>query len=323
MAADRMNDAVETAAQTAFPDRPVDTIARTPTRPGNETALVTFADDASVYVKTATDTPMRLVRETAALRYAERRCAVSTPTVVAADPTADPPYLVTAPLPGSTLDEAWMEGADREALVRQAGYVIAGIHEAKCAHPGIITDGDGDCLDLTATTWTDTLCATVAWRASDWFADRFADLPGRLVETIRDLNPALDGTTPALLHADCSRRNIHHDPNGILDWERALVGDPAFDLEDAAGHLIDQHDVDDADRPGLRAALHDGYRERAGDLPAGLHGHRHLYRAMSYLLVPQAFDEWAPEVELPNDDLAADVRDEFDRRLERARETMA
>jgi len=98
------------------------------------------------------------------------------------------------------------------------------------------------------------------------------------------------------------------------------VGDPVFDLVDAEGHLVDQIDVDDERRPRLRAALRDGYRERAGSLPAGFERRRPLYRVFAHLVVPQTFESWAPPVETPTEELAADVREEFDSRVATARE---
>lgn len=317
-----MSSPVERAVRTALPGRTIGEIESKPTRPGNHTAFVTFADAAPVYVKTATDTPKRLARETAAIRYASAHCSIGVPSIVAADPDGDPPSLVTEPLPGTLFNERWTAGEDREPLLRRLGHVIAGVHEARFDRPGVITGGDEDGLALTDSSWTETLCATVEWRASDWFPDRFADMPPRLVETIRAVDPGLHDTTPTLVHGDPSRINVHLDPDGLLDWERALVGDPAFGLVDAAFHHLGQPDVDEAEREVLTAALHEGYRSRAGSLPPGIERYRPLYRAISYLLVPQAFHDWAPDADAPLDDLAADVREEFDSRLETAREEL-
>jgi aminoglycoside phosphotransferase (APT) family kinase protein len=288
------------------------------TRPGNETARVTFAGGESCYLKTATDATKRLVRETAAVRYAGAHCGVAAPDVVAADPAGDPPYLATEPLPGTVLNDPWTGDGDRERLVRAAGAAVAGVHEAAFDRSGVVEGGNADALDLAAGSWTETLAATVAWRGEDWFADRFADAPGRLAETVREFEPSLAGT-PTLVHGDPSRINVHLHPAGLLDWERALVGDPAFGLVDATFHLLEQPDVDDDERPALRDALYDGYRQRAGALPPGLEENRPLYRAVSYLLVLQAFEDWSADAEPPADELAADVRDEFDGRLAAAR----
>ncbi|MFB6235904.1 MAG: phosphotransferase family protein [Halopenitus sp.] len=342
-----MTERLEQAVAEAVPARSVETIASQNTRHGNETAYVTFADADPVYVKTATDTTVRLEREVAATQYAAAHCPVRVPPVVDADPTGEVPYLVTEPLPGTVLNDPWTDWVDEETaagpvdsvdspnsvadsitddtgpeLMWVTGFTLAGVHDARFDRVGVITGGDADGLELTGTSWTETLRATVEWRASDWFADRFTDIPERLVETIDEIDPDLDDTSPALLHGDLSRINVHLDPNGLLDWERALVGDPAFDLVDAESHLIDQVDVDEGDRPVLSRALHAGYRERAGSLPATLDDYRSLYWALSHLLVPQTFEEWAPTVDRPTDELASDVREEFDSRLAAAREAL-
>lgn len=314
-----MTDPLETAVAAAFPDRSVASIEPQNTRPDNAAGFVTFDDGDACYVKTATDGPTRLAREAAATRYAGAHTSVGTPTVLAADPTADPPYLATEPLPGIVLNDPWTDGADRSPLLRTVGEAVARVHEARFEAPGVIEGGDADGLDLAGDSWTDTLCRTVAWRADDWFPERFADLPEALIETIRTVDPTLTETTPALLHGDPSRINVHRDPVGLLDWERALVGDPAYGLVEAAFHHLAQPDVDATETPALRRALFEGYREQAGGLPPGLDRRLPLYRAISQLLVPQAFEDWAPEVDRPTDELAADVRAEFDRLLTVAR----
>lgn len=334
-----MTDTVERALEVALPDRRVETVDPQTVRPGNETARVTFYDAAPVYVKCATDTAGRLRREVAATRYAAANCDVRVPGVVAADTDADPPYLVTEPLPGTPLNDHWVAGRDgddagtndgpvpddpldREALLFAVGRALAGVHEARFDRPGVIEGGDAAGLAIAGEDWTDALARTVEFRAADWLPDRFADLPSRLVETIRAVDPDLGGR-PALLHADASRINVHVEPAGLLDWERALVGDPAFDLVDAAEHHLGQPDVADDERERLETALHDGYRAVAGDLPTGLEDRRPLYRAVWHLLVVQAFEDWSADVDRPADDLAAQVREEFTGRLERARETGA
>lgn len=310
---------LETAVSHAFPDRSIAEIERRNTRPGNEVGRVTLADGSVGFVKTATDTDRRLVREIAATRFAAANCPIEVPDVLGFDTGDSPPYLATARLPGTPLNEPWTNGRERAPLLRQAGRTLAGVHQARFEGPGRIVGGDENGLERTDETWTGALCETIKWRADDWFAERFSDVPERLVETLRDAEPVLEGADARLLHADCSRINVHLDPNGVLDWERALVGDPAFDLVDTYGHLVDQVDVDESDRPALKRALYEGYREGAGNLPAGLERREPIYRAVAHLLVPQTFADWAPPLEKPDDELAAQVRAEFDSRLDDAR----
>lgn len=306
------------AVAAAFPDATVDAVEPAETRPGNKTAFVRFADRNPAYVKTATDRTDRLVRETAATRYAATACDVGVPPVHTADPDGSWPYLATAPLPGTPLNDRWTGDGDRERLVREVGRTLAAVHEARFDRAGRIQGGGTDRLALIDESWTETLAGTVEDRAADLFAERFRDLPPRLAAVVRDIAPDVRGA-PALLHGDASRVNVHVDPRGLLDWERALVGDPAFELVDARFHHVEQVDVDEADEPRLTEALHAGYRDRAGALPRGLGTYAPLYRAVSFLLVPQTFNLWAPDVDEPDDDLAADVRETFAERLADAR----
>ena len=313
-----MSNPVERAVEKALPGRTVASIDPQTVRPGNHTARVTFESADPVYVKTATDTSLRLEREIAATRYAAANCDVGTPPIVAADAAGDPPYLVTEPLPGTLFNDAWLDDGDRASLLRTVGRAIGGVHAAEFDRAGVIEGGDSTSLDLAGDDWTDVLCRTIEWRAEDWFPERFADLPERLVAVIREFDPAIEGT-PTFLHCDPSRINVHFEPLGLLDWERAMVGDPAFGLVETSFHHLGQPDVSEDERPALEEALHAGYREQAEDLPTGLDRNRPLYRAISQLLVPQAFEDWAPDVDRPNDELAADVREEFMDRLDQAK----
>jgi len=106
----------------------------------------------------------------------------------------------------------------------------------------------------------------------------------------------------------------------LLDWERALVGDPALDLADAESHLVELPGAETAERSVLRNGLREGYRAYAGTLPDGFECRAPVYRAVAFLLTPQTFDLWAPEADEPTGALAEWVRTEFDTRLDAARE---
>ncbi|WP_336035932.1 phosphotransferase family protein [Halobacterium yunchengense] len=320
-----MSDPLQAAVRAAFPRRSVAEVDERDTRPGNRTARVAFTDGDAAYVKTATDGTRRLVRETAATRYADAHCDVETPSVLAAAPDSDPPYLATEPVRGRALAASWPDAdtEERAAMVRRTGATIAAVHDAGFERSGRIAGGGPAGLDLEAAPWSETLAATVEERAADLFADRFADLPGELAAVVRDAADLLDDAPAALLHGDPSRSNCLLDPPGLLDWERAMVGDPALDVVDAASHLAEQPDVEEADRAVLRDALHDGYRSRAGGLPEGFAARRPVYRAVAFLLTPQTFELWAPQVDRPTGDLAAWVREEFQRRLDDARAAAA
>lgn len=317
-----MSDALAAAVRAAFPARSVESIAAQDARPGNRTGRVTFTDGSVVYVKTTTDGHTeRLARDAAATQYVGAHADLAVAEVVRADPAGDPPYLATAPLGTEPLADTWVDAdpGTRAELLRDVGTALARLHELRFDQPGRIVGGDAAGLELDAAPWSETLCATVAERVDTLFAERFTDLPPRLDDLLADAAPVLDDARTALLHGDLNRSNCRRDPAGFLDWERALVGDPGFDVADAAAHLVDQPDTDEAHRDRLRAALHDGYRDHAGDLPEGFERRQPVYRAFAFLLTPQTFAEWAPRVDEPTEELAAWVRDEFDDLLEDAR----
>jgi len=118
---------------------------------------------------------------------------------------------------------------------------------------------------LAADTWPDALAAMIRAALDD--AERWGvDLPGdRLLDVAeghRDLLAAV--TTPRLVHADLWEGNLLLDRSegtvvGVLDAERALWGDPLFELVGA-----DQFGAGAVD-PDLLA----GYRQAGGDLGLG------------------------------------------------------
>ncbi|MFB6136314.1 MAG: phosphotransferase family protein, partial [Halobacteriaceae archaeon] len=182
---------------------------------------------------------------------------------------------------------------------------------------GRVLGGDADGLDLDSGAWTGALCATVRERAEGLVPERFGDAPDRLCGRLRERRAALDGAPAALCHGDPRPENARRDPAGLLDWEAAVVGDPALDLVFAEEQYAGTPDVDATDR--VRAALREGYRERAGSLPAGLADRRPAYRAVTFCLLQVAtFEYWAPRASGDAADLAAWVEEEFAARLQAA-----
>ena len=303
---------IERTAEQLFPDRTVTAITVQSSRPGNATGFVCFADAPSVYVKTVQGGD-RLSTETAATRFAAARTA--TPAVVAAETTVG---LATTPAAGVAFTERWGDG--RRKTLRAAGEAVGRLHTAQFDAPGVIVGGDAERLRVVSESWTETLATTLARREADWLPARFADYAGRLPQLVRTVDPTLGSVAPRLCHDDLTRSNVLVDPPGLIDFERALIGDPALDVVCAVTHLIDQPDVTRDQRQPLVAAFHDGYRQIAGTLPATLSSYRPLYRAVSSLLVLQAFDSLVAAVDEPAEAVERAVRATVERRLSRARE---
>lgn len=315
-----MKNDIEAALADGFPGREVADIEHYETRPGNLTVAVQFADGGRVFLKIPTGgNRERIVRETAATRYARIHCDVRVPRVLAAAPDGTPPYFATAPLTGTAVFDRWNAAdlAERGDLTAWVGRGLAGIHTARFDRHGRITGGDADGLALESGSWTDVLCSTIETRAADLFAERFADLPGRLTTVLRERRDTLDGAPAALLHEDANRVNCFlNDRPGFIDWENALVGDSALELVRAESQWVERPDVPEVNWDRLRQSLRESYREHAGALPDGFAARRPAYRAVTFLLTARTFELWAPQADEPTEELAEWVREEFDRRIE-------
>lgn len=315
-----MDEVVRRALAALFPGRETTAVepASGSAHPDNRTVAVTFADGARAYLKAVVDGDgERVARAVAAARYARANCEVRVPEVLAAAPGGDPPAVATAPLAGTPAAEGWADATsgERAAAMGDLGCALAGTHVARFDEHGRVVGGDGRELELDTGPWTDVLVERIERWKRNLFPDRFAGAPERVVAALRDHRGRLDPAPAALLHEDPNRDNVlgHPDGPGLVDWERALVGDPALELCRAVELCVERPAVADRDR--LRAALHEGYRDVAGSLPAGFRARRPLYRAVAFLVTPGTFHMWAPGAPEPNDELAEWVRAELDRRL--------
>jgi aminoglycoside phosphotransferase (APT) family kinase protein len=349
--------ALRRAVAVAVPDRTVEGV-EWPTgsdRPGNEVVALTLADGepARAYLKVATGDggPERVAREAALLRYVGANAAVRAPTVLAADPDADPPYLLTRPLAGQRLvdrldaDEGGdVDPDDLARVLTRIGQATAGLHAAGLDRAGAVRGGDASGLDLAERPWSTLLREQVV--EPHGVSDRFAGLPERAGDLLRERSTALEldeGAATVVhddLHAqnvfdaggertDASRNGAPEPDLGVIDFESGLVGDPGFDLARTEDLAIDgRPELTDAEREEARAALRVGYRTAAAahglsvppaGLPPGFEAHRDTYRVVTFLLTAVSFERWAPAAPAPVDELAAWVHEEFDRRLAVAR----
>lgn len=325
-----MSDAVDAALAAAFPNRTVaeTTVPDGADHPGNHTVRVGFADGSAAYCKVATDgDARRVVRDAAAARYVRANARLRAPRVLAVDGSHDPPYLATAPLAGESMlaRQRASDVAGRADLVATVGRTLATLHETRFETAGRIVGGGAEGLDLVETAWPDALRTTLDERTETHFAKRFAAVPERADALLSDAADALAGFEPTLCHEDPNRGNVllaPDEPPGLLDWETAVVGDPALSLARGESHHVDVADADADLRERLRGVLYDGYRDVAGSLPAGYDERRPVYRVVTFLLTAGTFDLWAPDAPEPTDDLAAWVETEFEARLERARDVL-
>lgn len=320
-----MEGAVERAVAAAFPERTVSTrtVAPRSDRPGNRTVRLQFTDDSVAYLKVAVDDQpearARLAREAAAIAYASEHTAVRVPQVLAADTDGTPAYVATAALSGTVIATDWPAGSAvaRATVLRAVGRALADVHTARFDEHAVIHGGTADDLTLDRGSWTDVLTTTLEDRATELFADRFRDHNDQLLDALRDSWAVLDDAPATLVHDDPRPENCLVDSAGpgLVDWETAMIGDPALDVTRAEAQYVERADVDQDGADRLRRALRAGYRDHAGTLPDGFGDRYPIYRAVTFLDTARTFEYWAPNADEPADDLATWVDAEFESRL--------
>ncbi|MCU4799870.1 phosphotransferase [Halobacteria archaeon HArc-gm2] len=315
-----MGEFSDAALDDAFPDR---TVAETgETGPSwnetNETVEVQFADGETVFCKVAVDGDgSRIARERAVISFLGASSEVRVPDVVAADPDAAVPSLVTSPLTGRNLAFAWADATpdERERLARTVGETLADLHAVPVGGHGHVVGGDADGLDLETAPWPDVLLDRIELMRDLAISERFDhhfDEVAAAVAANRDL---LDGAPAALLHGDPAQPNVVRDEGdlGLLDWEIAYVGDPTRELVRARSQQFDHPRADASDR--ILDAFHDGYRERASGLPDGFERRRPVYEAVNLLTISGFFENWADHADESAAALAEWLEDELEKRL--------
>ena len=315
-----MDADVAATVRAAFPDREVASadVVGPSWNEANETVKVAFEDGEVAYLKRAVDRDGdRLESARAATAYVDARRDVAAPTVLAGDVDREVPYLATAPLDGRPLWVPWDDAdrAGRAALSERVGRTLATLHADRFEAHGRIVGGGADGLDLRTGSWTDVLAATVGEMRELAPSDRYESQFKAVREVIEAERGRLDGAPAALLHGDPAAPNflVTDERVGAVDWERAHVGDPARDLYRARDQLIEPTRESADER--LVEALHAGYRERAGGLPAGLEDRRPVYRLVRLLGVSGFFERHVEAREESTAELAGWLESEFDRRL--------
>jgi len=338
--------AVETALGAAFPGRVIDrTFGVGPSWNGaNETVGVVFADGSRVFCKVAVaGDGSRIAREIAVLRYLDAGRPISGPEVLAGDPDASVPYLVTAPAPGRELLGVWEEAeeAQREALLRRVGATLATLHAERFETHGEIVGGSdegeigsrgGSALILDPAPWPDVLRATIERTREIGTSERLADHYDAVFDCVEANRDRLGGAPAALLHGDVAKPNLFvTDDGGVgvdaesrtdtgpdritpIDWELAHVGDPARDLVRAEDQLLNGFDSSGPER--YAEALYKGYRERAGGLPPGFAERRPVYEVVRMLGRSGFIDQWATYLDEPIDRLVDRANAELRARLD-------
>jgi aminoglycoside phosphotransferase (APT) family kinase protein len=142
------------------------------------------------------------------------------------------PYddLITTRLPGGALASSWqrLPGERLQALIYEAGQCLDRVHG--CTFPSY-----GKLHALNDASWTDYVQAYVEPYLREASDEGLLDAALRTAVE-RALDHAMgdwEGAQPALIHCDFHYENVLHVDgtlSGLLDFEWALAGDPAYDF---------------------------------------------------------------------------------------------
>lgn len=317
-----MDERFASVLEDAFPGREIAETIESSADERNETISVEFADGERVFCKRAIDgNGSRLETERAVLEYVDANRAVPVPSVVASDVEGPVPYLVTAPLAGEPLaavkDDP--DGPGEETAMRTLGRALAKLHAEEFDAHGEITGGSTDHLEIDSGSWTAVFVEQVRGIREFARSNRFDRYLDDVIAAIEANREVLDAAPAALVHTDPNDHNCYYGERGVgfLDWEYAHVGDPARDLHRVLEQQFGYFRPADPDR--LVAALHEGYREQAGQLPDGFPERRPIYEVVRLLAAAAFFESKVDAAEESRTELADWMDAEMERRLDAVR----
>lgn len=307
---------LQTVAEAALPDRPVRAVDELHSDGPAVVGQVRTGRGARFVVKCAPGPggPSRLRKEAAVTNVVDRETPVPVPGILAADvepPAGTPPYLLFRWADGRALSEAvettppFVHGQ----LFHNLGATLANLHDALSFDvPGQIVADGLDAFDVQpAESWPVLFAEELADHVEALGGTRFEALAEDVWNEGADRLSGLEmGAEPVLLHGDIGDGNVIYDgvtPASLLDWERAFVGHPEYDLCRAELRYF-WNQWGEPDR--LQSAFYEGYRSQRR-LTDGFDTRRPVYLATFYLLSLSTYEEWGPRYTTDLDGLATKV----------------
>ena len=257
-----------------FPERPVTSVRTVQRGNHKQTAVVEFAEAASVVVQWSTR-PAALRTEFTLAAAVRERTSLPVPAVLAAGELDGVGYVVCERADGIDLHEAFagLATEHQHGLARRFGRYLAELHEAfqfeGYGRVRVADDGDAGTVAAVGVRRQQPLRAVESSDWEAWFSayarEGLAALPAAFDEereAIRETLAAADlptVPTPRLYPWDLRPGNAlvaDGELTAVLDWGDPLAADAGLSLAKAEYVVCDWY-VDDG--ASLRKALHEGY----------------------------------------------------------------
>jgi aminoglycoside phosphotransferase (APT) family kinase protein len=211
-------------------------------------------------------------------------------------------YLIIEFVEGENLD-AWENenGAKfpylsknrKRSLLQSAGRQLGLLHSQtsfdsfghfKYEHGGLEFRQEGS--------WPETFRKIILEEQASNFPDRFSHLKTLVENFVEESVHKLNAGNSALVHQDVRWPNIiagRSEINSVIDWERAIAGDPYYDLAKTEQSLLQFKRPET--RESYRKHFLKGYRDFK-DLPDNWEEIRAFYRALRPVEAVWTFDGW-------------------------------
>jgi aminoglycoside phosphotransferase (APT) family kinase protein len=192
-------------------------------------------------------------------------------------------YIVMERVEGKEMYE-FMEYSENQHLIRQTGELLGELHnKIEFEDFGGLKATENDFVEVEPQEWS-SMFKQLIWKITSHLekieAQETRDRIRNIVEENLHLLESRDN--PVLLHQEFSPRNMvgtSEGINAVIDWERAISGDPEYDLATAEKHIIQARDGNPEKRENaeqIRKILYEGYKSKR-QLDQGWEKRRNLY----------------------------------------------
>ncbi len=202
------------------------------------------------------------------------------------------PEAVISSAPGKEVSEFYGEQNFEQAgdVVKQTGTTLSQIHKKKFNHSGKLSTQGG--LELKARVWEDILAEIFGDYVHQLQGSRFEDSITDAVALFDNGLELVDEHGSCLVHYDVAPDNVFWENGNIssvIDWGRAMSGDPAFDLAYAQVQFVLAF-YDGREAEQLNRLLFGSYHTES--LRGEWHKRMWFYRKLFIVEAMKSFESW-------------------------------